>query len=353
MPDLTCNATLDLPEHDSFLPVILDRLASFQAKVDPATHRMTYAFGWLQVTAIGQRVSLQGGAADAAGLARIKDLMATAFRLYARPQTDLVWQGDLAGDPRLDSFRLMQVETTRRLTPSMQRLRLRGEGLDRFDAFGNMHVRLLLPDPDGPAPVWPVAGADGLAHWPDPSRKPLPRVYTIRQMDAAAGWVEIDVLLHGTHGPGSAWGLSAQPGATVGMLGPLGRPIRRDATQWLMGADETGLPALARLLETLPPHVTGTAFVEVGNPEDRQDIANRTGITLEWLHRGDAPAGDRLADAVLAQGWPAGDSFGWFAAEADAARRIRDSWRGTHGQGRDTTLCAAYWKRGAAGLMAG
>ncbi|WP_287363978.1 SIP domain-containing protein [Mesorhizobium sp.] len=55
----------------------------------------------------------------------------------------------------------------------------------------------------------------------------------------------------------------------------------------------------------------------------------------------------------IASAWPTGSAFGWFAAEAAAARIVREHWRGTLGLGRDETLAAAYWRRGTAGLMAG
>ncbi|MER8962502.1 hypothetical protein [Mesorhizobium sp. M0701] len=51
--------------------------------------------------------------------------------------------------------------------------------------------------------------------------------------------------------------------------------------------------------------------------------------------------------------WPAGSAFGRFAAEATAARTVREHWRGTLALGRNETLAAAYWRRGTAGLMAG
>ncbi|MBX3581120.1 MAG: SIP domain-containing protein [Rhizobiaceae bacterium] len=45
--------------------------------------------------------------------------------------------------------------------------------------------------------------------------------------------------------------------------------------------------------------------------------------------------------------------FGWFAAEAEAARSLRIHWRETLSYGRDQTLVAAYWRKGESGLMAG
>ncbi|RJE84966.1 siderophore-interacting protein [Paracoccus onubensis] len=359
MTELICHARLTLPNNGDYIDAITDRLASFQAQPEPAAPgvtRLRYAFGWAEIAVDGRQVSLCGGAPDPDGLARLKDLMATAFKLYAKTDVPQIrWQGDGADDRRLDSFRLMRVISAGNLTPHMRRIRLSGEGLDRFAAFGNMHVRLLLPSDAVPAPVWPVAGTDGLACWPDPDRRPLPRVYTIRRMDAAAGWVDIDMLMHDSDGPGASWARNAQPGEPVGMIGPLGRPLNSDAQHFIMGADEAGLPALARLLETLPPAVTGTAFIEITSANECQPIDNRTGIRVEWLLRDPNSApGEKLAGRIMTEGWPdRADSFGWFAAEAGPALTIRHFWRSELGLGRNQTLAAAYWKRGRAGLMAG
>ena len=160
MAELICHAKLTLPHHGDYMGDITDRLASFQAQRMPAAPgvtRLRYAFGWAEIVAEGAQVRLRGGAPDPNGLARLKDLMATAFMLYAKADAPrILWQGDAAGDRRLDSFRLMRVLSASSLTPHMRRIRLGGEGLDRFAAFGNMHVRLLLPSPAIPAPVWPT-----------------------------------------------------------------------------------------------------------------------------------------------------------------------------------------------------
>lgn len=359
MTELICFAELTAPHNRNYINAITDRLASFQAQSEqaaPNVTRLRYTFGWAEIIVDGSRIKLRGGARCPDGLARLKDLMATAFKLYAKPDLPrILWQGDFADDRRLDSFRVMRVHSADNLTPHMRRIRLRGEALERFAAFGNMHVRLLLPSALVPAPVWPVAGPDGLPSWPDPDRKPLPRVYTIRQMDAAAGWVDIDMLMHDSNGPGASWARNAQTGDSVGMIGPLGRPLKSDAQYFIMGADESGLPALARLLESLPPAVTGIAFVEITSADERQPIDNRTGIRIEWLLRDPNTApGEKLANRIMVEGWPdRADSFGWFAAEAGPAQTIRQFWRTKLGLGRDQTLAAAYWKQGRAGLMAG
>ncbi|ADO42559.1 siderophore-interacting protein [Ketogulonicigenium vulgare Y25] len=153
MSDLHCHAQVLRDDPAAIIPQIRDRLRSYQAVVEhdrAGSFRLSYPFGWLQLGWTDSDMLLEGGAPDPAGLARLKDLMATALRVYARPNPPtVVWQGSLAGDARLESFRLMRVDSTQRITPHMQRVRLSGEDLDRFAAFGAMHVRLQLPTAAG------------------------------------------------------------------------------------------------------------------------------------------------------------------------------------------------------------
>jgi NADPH-dependent ferric siderophore reductase len=241
----------------------------------------------------------------------------------------------------------------------MRRVRLQGEDLARYGAFGGMHVRMLFPTSENPEPVWPVAGPNGLPLWPDEDRRPVARVYTIRKLDVAAGFMDIDFVVHGeedgAEGVGSAWAMHARPGDEVGVIGPLGRAVRT-APWYVLGCDETGLPAVSRILETLAPETRGVAYIEVADQSERQPLSHPEGVAVNWIHRDGVPAGEHpaLIEAVSAVEWPSGlAGFGWFAAEADTARQLRDYWRNTLSYGRDSTLVAGYWRRGETGVMAG
>ena len=176
--------------------------------------------------------------------------------------------------------------------------------------------------------------------------------------------MDVDFVVHGDadHGGaagdpgiGSAWAVHAATGDVVGVMGPLGRPVR-DAEWYVLGCDETGLPALSRILERLPDHVRGIAVVEVADKAAEQVIDHPPGVALHWIHRNGTAGGDHpgLVQAICDVAWPETlSSFGWFAAEAAAAKQVRDYWRETLSYGRDRTLVAGYWKRGAPGLMAG
>lgn len=358
MTILNCEARLSLPNLSQYIDRITDRLQSFEAEIQQDAQRIgfRFAFGEASFDMAHDRLVMRAESGDRDGLARIKDLLATAVQVYAKEDNpDIVWNGDLAHETRPAQFREMTVTHVSDLTPHMRRIRLAGEDLDRFGKFGGMHVRVLFPTQAVPDPAWPVLGSNGLPMWPSEERRPVARVYTIRSLDIDAGFMDVDFLVHEGESVGSAWAMQASPGQKVGIMGPLGRPVRQ-ADWYVLGGDETALPAIGRMLETLPPRTQGIAFLEIADQGERQPITNATQIELHWLERNGASAGtdDRLARQVLSVKWPRkGTAFGWFAAEAAATRIVRDQWRGEMGLSRDQTLAAAYWRRGVAGLMAG
>lgn len=362
MSPMKSRAELSLVNLQDYLPPIVDRLASFDASVEqrPDGFHFDYGYGRAFLGTAGDSFSMELTAANEDGLQRVRELVTVAVQLYAKAEKpEIVWQGDLAGGGRLATFRKMRVSGVEEVTPHMRRVRLEGDNLARYAEFGGMHLRLLFPTPGNPDPVWPVAGANGQPLWPDEARRPVARVYTIRRLDVAKGWMDVDFVVHGSgdevEGIGSAWALKARPGDEIGIIGPVGRPVRK-ADWYVIGCDETGLPAASRMLEDMDAGTRGVAFIEVADEAERQEISHPEGFTVNWIFRNGVPAGEHpdLGNAVAGVEWPAGTScFGWFAAEAEPARKLREYWRGTLSYGRDCTLVAAYWRRGACGPMAG
>jgi NADPH-dependent ferric siderophore reductase len=363
MTRLNCRTDIRLVKLPDYLHLIVDRLASFDAVVKEASDHVSFefAFGSANLIIQPELLTMEASAPDAEGLRRVKELLSVAIELYAKSEKPaMTWTGDLADDTTLSSFRLMHVHSAWQVTPGMRRVRLEGDNLGRFDSANSMHIRMLFPTAAVPEPVWPISGSNGLAFWPSEELRPVSRVYTIRDLDVAAGYVDVDFVVHGDadggeEGVGCAWAMHAAKGDVVGMMGPLGRTVR-PADWYIMGCDETGLSALSRILERLPRHVRGIALVEVAAAADEQQIAHPEGIELRWIHRNGVPGGEHgeLVRAIRAIEWPQDvSSFGWFASESDATKDVREYWRNTLAYGRDKTLAAGYWKRGAAGLMAG
>lgn len=355
--ELVTYAHIRLHRGEDYLPQIIDRLNSYDTRYEQRhnSHFFSYPFGAIEIELMttGYRVVLR--AREDIGLHRLKDLSATAIKLYTKDEApEIVWQGDWAGEQVLPQFRLMRVISSTTLTPHMRRLRLAGDDLRRFSLFGAMHVRLLFPTQEVPHPVWPIMGPNGLPFWPDEMRKPASRAYTIRKLDVDEGWLEIDFYLHQIEGLASQWARTTREGDIIGLMGPVGRPLR-PASRYLIGADATGLPAVGRMLEEFDADVTGRVVIAVDSAQDIQTLYHPAGVTIDWIVDADTQrAAHSLTDRLCAMDWPDGEkSFGWFAGEADQAKIIRAHWRQTLGKSRDETLVAGYWNRNTTGFMAG
>jgi NADPH-dependent ferric siderophore reductase len=92
-------------------------------------------------------------------------------------------------------------------------------------------------------------------------RRPAMRTYTIRNLRAEQGEVDIDFVLHGETGPASRWALRAEVGESMQILAP-DRFSAQDAggfewkppqnlNQVLLVADATALPAAMGILDEL------------------------------------------------------------------------------------------------------
>jgi NADPH-dependent ferric siderophore reductase len=247
-------------------------------------------------------------------------------------------------------FRRVAVQTTEPVTPRLMRVTLAGE-LDGFAIEQPAaSVRLLLPSPgaaDLVVPTW--AGNEFLL--PDRSR-PAIRTVTPRRVTAdgaGAPTLDIELVVHGS-GLASRWATAAEPGAPAAISGPgRGYPIDVDAPAFLLAGDETAIPAIAQLLEALPPAVAVAVHVEVAAEDARLDLPAHPHASVTWhdLAAG-APPGDALVEAVRAADIVPGARI-WVAGEAAAVQRVRRHLFDERGIPRAQTVVRGYWKHGRAG----
>ncbi len=86
------------------------------------------------------------------------------------------------------------------------------------------------------------------------------------------------------------------------MLGPRGTVYYPEADHYVLLADETALPAAARRIEELPRDASVTAFFEVADAAEEQELDAPEGAEITWLHRnGAAPGTTDLLDPGPAQ----------------------------------------------------
>ncbi|MEN5083677.1 siderophore-interacting protein [Bosea sp. TWI1241] len=301
--------------------------------------------------ASGDAITIVAESPDLAGLLEMRKIIAGHVREYAPADAPpaIIWTGDGVGTATAPDFRLLTVTALQDVTPHMRRIHLAGEDLARFDRQDALHVRLYLPQSSGQDVRWPSLGEDGLPVPVPEENRPVMRKYTIRAIDAAAGTLAIDFVLHEDAGPGSAFAARAQVGDRIGMAGPGGRGLQ-PAGRYVFLADETGLPAVARMLASLPADAAGTAMIEVQDEGEEQNLAAPAGIALRWLHRGTAEAGTvpLLQQAFDALELPADgpDLYLWGAMEHEAFRHVRAAARQRLRAERDKHLVVSYWRRG-------
>lgn len=240
--------------------------------------------------------------------------------------------------------RIVTVVQTEQLSARMLRVRFGGQDLNDFPTVGpEDHVKLFFDrNPDGsvalPQLVDDRWSSHGFTY----------RDYTVRRFDPAGPYLDIDFVLH-RHGIAGRWATTAAPGDQLGMLGPRGSFLVKDTVDfYVLAADETALPALARWLEMLRPSVPVTAYVEVGNAADEIELATKAKLSVHWLHRGTAETGrtSLLVDAVRAHQLPPGEGFVWVAGESQSIKPLRRYLSRELGLDRDSWDVDGYWRRG-------
>lgn len=347
---LKAEATIPTTAGLSYVAAVCARLAQsdFDARAEAGRGRVALVddLGTGTLEAAPDRLHVRLESRTEQGLSVLKFLLSAQIEeVAAAEQPEVVWSGDGCDSADLPSLREMTVRRVADVTPHVRRITLTGQDLVRFEG-DSLHVRLLFPPEGVHPPEWPKPGKNGRPVWPPEDRRPVQRVYTIRRIDASAGELDIDFVLHAAPGIASGWAAGARPGAVIGLMGPGGREVR-PAAHVLLAGDETAIPAMARILARLPEDTAGQVLVEVEDEREVQSLAHPAGITLLWLFRRGREPGrnDLLADAVMSAPLPEhGDVFCWLGAEEAIARRIRSYWREEKGLDRARCLAVGYWK---------
>ena len=172
--------------------------------------------------------------------------------------------------------RLLQVRRSARITPRMVRVTLTGDELAGFGGDGpDRRIKMFFPVAGQRRPAVPRATSGGPV-WPAGEPRPTIRTYTVRRYDPAAAELDVDFVLHEGHGPAAAWARDARPGAWVGVSEPGGRYVADPAAAFhLVIGDESALPAVATVLEALPPGVPAVAHLEVADAGEEQPLPVR------------------------------------------------------------------------------
>lgn len=210
----------------------------------------------------------------------------------------------------------VEVATVHRRSPSFVRIAFAGPALAEVAVDGPLYdqrIKLLVPPTSGTLPDLSAPDGDWYAAWLalPVARRGAMRTYTVRELSGVgeARRLTIDLVLHpGAAGPASTWAGRAGPGDPALLVAPRAGVASGgiefapgSASRLLLAADETAVPAVARILADLPRDAAGTALCEVPHPDDAELLAAPPGIEVRWLPRRDhADVGSALIPAVLA-----------------------------------------------------
>lgn len=155
------------------------------------------------------------------------------------------------------------------------------------------------------------------------------RYYTVRSWDPTAydgdGALVLDVVVHET-GLVTEWALRDCTGDEVTLLEPKSSFTLPDGAAWvLLVGDLTGLPAIARILETLAtthPELPVRVWAEVPDSPDELAGYLPDGTDVTWSSPPSTTDSD-LAAVVEQITWPEGEGYFWMAGESAQMRVIR------------------------------
>lgn len=242
-------------------------------------------------------------------------------------------------------FRLVTVLGKEQLSSRMIRVTFTGDdlrGLEISDPAAS--VRLLLPSPgemELAMPRW-----NGNEFLIGDGSRPTIRTFTPRRLDPATLQLDIDMVIH-DRGAASQWAVGARPGYPAAVSGP-GRGYRPSpgAAAFVLAGDETAIPAISQLLETIDPATRTRVHIEIGAPGARISLPGHPLATVTWhvAEPGAAP-GSALISAIEDADFPT-EAHIWCAGEAAAMHAIRDHLFKERGLARSLATVRGYWKAG-------
>lgn len=227
------------------------------------------------------------------------------------------------------------VSSVEELSPNFRRITFGGYCLRDFGVNGDtldLRIKLMIPSlaEDGtelPLPAFEMTQAGWYREWlaMDPAVRGSMRTYTVRnsRLDSVYPEIDVDFVMHfdahGNGGPAANWAQNAKPGDAITIIGPNSRAAQcytaeiYGGIEWrpgmaqrvLLAGDETAVPAISAILESLPPYMSGHAFLEVPQAGDFLDLRTDADVEVTWLARGAAigrsrPHGELLQQAVRA-----------------------------------------------------
>jgi NADPH-dependent ferric siderophore reductase len=298
---------------------------------------------------------------------------------------------------QIPAYRTFAVHVARlqRLSPSFLRVTFAGADLAECAPNGwDQRIKVLFPLPGSGMSDCPT-GPDWYGEWralPADRQNPI-RTYTVRASRPWQREMDVDFVLHGATGPASAWAERAAVGDEVAVVGPNARfPGPTGGFEWhppadasclLVAGDETAVPAICAIVESLPAGQPARVLLEVPTARDALHLATPAGVEVTWLprwtpdaavpvrrgvlltdavvravqelpgRRSQAPAALDVVDVDTGILWEIPDPspttsgpYAWLAGEAGTVKGLRRHLVQEAGLDRGSVAFMGYWRHG-------
>lgn len=182
----------------------------------------------------------------------------------------------------------------------------------------------------------------------DADVRPDLRWYTVRALRPERHELDVDVVVHGDDGPGSAWVTRAEVGDEVGLQsGSACYRVPGAAGHHVVVGDETAAPAIAAVLEAGAAEADVVRHVLIEAPDlsylPEAELLRAHGALL--LERGDAECGSAVLARLEELTLP-GLAFGWACGEKRLASGVRRHLVRERGLDRRAVYFSSYWIEG-------
>lgn len=201
-----------------------------------------------------------------------------------------------------------------------------------------IHFRVCIA-PEGRVPQWPTVGANGSTQWPKGEDKLHLPVYTARHVDHDAGTLCFDIFAH-VGGRATQWARNVKVGSELLVTSPGGGGCRIEGE--VSGfTDETGFPAVARILDANPDLVGRFLLYPDRESAITYPFPRHAGVEIEFAEPGSGALMAEAAQIPISQDLA---PFLWFAAERSQAAKVRAEWR-KKGHSRKGAYISAFWQK--------
>ncbi|MBF1994224.1 siderophore-interacting protein [Serratia symbiotica] len=241
---------------------------------------------------------------------------------------------------------LIAVSTIQDITPHLRRVTFTAPELQHYPTnAAAAHIKLFLPLAGQEWPDLPTLTENG-PRWAADARRPIVRTYSVRAVRPERAEIDIEFAIHPHSGPAVNFARHAKAGDKIGISNPGGpKPMLPECDFYCLAGDPAALPALAALLENLPTHSAGHAFIRVDSASDVIRLKTPAGFALSWIIGGTEKTSE-LITQFFSLILPSRETYYWLAGEDRLVVELRRYLRRERQCDRHHFYAVPYWREG-------